>query len=101
ECGRGNSLAAREDELDQERDVFDSLPQWRHLNRKDTQPVEQVFPEIAFLDQGAQIAIGCGNHSDIDFPQDHIAKAPDLPLLKGAQQLRLKTPRSVRDFVEE
>src|SRR3954469_24921254 len=31
------------------RNVFTSLPEWRHLDWKNIQPIKQIFPELSFL----------------------------------------------------
>src|SRR5260370_27826796 len=51
--------------FDQHRDVSSSLPQRRHLNRKNVEPVKQIAPEHARGDGSLQVAVRSSNHPNI------------------------------------
>src|SRR5260370_19363051 len=51
--------------LDQQGNVLSSLPQSRHLNRKNVEPVKQVAPEHARGDGSLQVAVRSSNHPNI------------------------------------
>jgi len=73
----------------------------RHGDRKDIQPVPQIFPESAFGDLLLQIAIGGGDDADIDFDRAGAAHALELAILDHAQQLRLQFQRQFADFIQK
>jgi len=87
--------------VNEQRKIFQAAAERRNLNGKDVQPVVQVFPELASADHRHQFTIRRGDHAQIQLACDHIADTAQLPVLQHAQQLGLKTPRRVRDFVEE
>ena len=42
----------------QQRNVLGALPQRRHANRKNIQPVKQILAEFLFIDHRPEVAIG-------------------------------------------
>ena len=44
--------------LDQQRDVFCAIPQWRQMNGDDMDPVEEIFPHPSFADRHLEIPVG-------------------------------------------
>src|ERR1700686_2966496 len=51
--------------LHQQRHVFASFPQRRHLNRKDVKSVKQVAPEPACGNGIIEVAVGSGDYPNI------------------------------------
>jgi hypothetical protein len=49
----------------------------------------------------AQVAVGRGDHADVDPRRPGLAHAPDLTLLQHAQELRLQVEGQLADLVEE
>ncbi len=85
----------------QERDIPGSLPQRRHLDAEDVQPVKQILPELSGTSQRSQIAVGRGDDANLEVAVDGIAQTPDLFFLENSKELHLKSPRRVGDLVEE
>lgn len=56
----GLTRIAIEEVVDQQRDVFPSLPQRRYLEGEHVQSIEQVLPELSTLDLRIQVAVGRG-----------------------------------------
>ena len=48
-------------------DVFLPLTQRRHDHLHNIEPIKQIFPETSFFHFLAQVLVGRGNHSYIDF----------------------------------
>src|SRR5437867_1492309 len=85
ERGGRHLFSAAENRVHQKRNVIQPLSQRRHLNGKDSQPVKQIFAEVASMDERAQVAIGGCNDSKIQLPRDDVAQTPNLPILQRAQ----------------
>ncbi len=93
---------ARQEVLDERRNVFAALAQRRHGQVNDVQPVEQVLAERALGDHVAQVAVGRGDDAHVDAA--HRAIGADLLQLAGLQepqQQALHAQRHLADFVEE
>jgi hypothetical protein len=52
--------------IDEQRDVFRALPEWRDGDGEDIEPVEQIFPEPAILDLFLQVPVAGRDDPDID-----------------------------------
>ena len=77
------------------------MPERRNLNRKDVQTIVEIFPEFGFVNHRSQVAIRRRDYTQVEAARYDIAEPAKLPVLKHPQQLCLKTPRSIRDFIEE
>src|SRR5712671_7519739 len=51
--------------FDQERDVFRTLAEGWHTDRKDVEPVKQILPECSSRNRSLQIAVGRGQDADV------------------------------------
>src|SRR5215469_9749912 len=69
--------------------VLAALAQWRHLNWKNTQPIEEVLSEAASFDVILKVAIGRGDDADVDFACARITNALDFLFLQDTKQFRL------------
>src|SRR5215467_8085967 len=65
-----------DEEVDEGKNVLSALAQRRDENGDDGEAVIEVLAEVAFADGFFEIAIGCGDHADIDL---HVAHASDAP----------------------
>jgi hypothetical protein len=92
---------AREEVVDEERDVVQAVAQRRHLDVHDVQPVEEVVAEPAGTHLGGQVAVRRRDHADVDGDREARADRRHLALLDGAQELRLQRERYLGDLVEE
>ncbi len=63
--------------------------------------MEQVAAELPLIDQFGQVAVGCGDHPDIDRDDGVAADAADFLFFQGAQQARLQGLGQVADFIEK
>ncbi len=89
------------EELSQLRQVFQPVPQRRHEDRHDVEPIVEVFAELARFDLFFQVAIGRGDEADIDRQRLGAADALELSFLQDAQQLGLKRRGNLADLIEE
>src|SRR5262245_607813 len=92
---------AVEEVIDERRDVLAPLAQRWKVDRDDVDAVEEVLPERPVTDHGLEAAMCCGDDPDVDTDALLRSDRPDLPLLKGAQQLALHPQAHVADLVEE
>ena len=85
----------------QQRNVAAALAQGRQGDRKDIEPVVQIAAKASFAHVLGQVAIGRGDHADVDVDGPGIAEPLDLPFLQHAKQLGLDFERQLADLVEE
>ena len=71
------------------------------LNRKDVEPVEQVFAKRVFDDPLLEIPVRGGDNPHVHGYRFRTSEPFDLPLLQHAEQLDLHLGRQVADLVEE
>src|SRR4051794_7223535 len=90
-----------QEEVREERDVFETLAQRRDLDREDIQPVVEILAHLAVDDRLLRIAIRRGDDARFDVDLLVAADAPELAFFEHAQQLDLELDRHLRDFVEE
>src|SRR5262249_32454736 len=65
----------------EQREVTASLSQWRHFDRKDVQPIEQIAAKSAGVHRRLQIAIRRRNHPNVDLDRAHASDALEFALL--------------------
>ncbi|MDT4824412.1 hypothetical protein FQZ97_576590 [compost metagenome] len=94
-------LHARDELVDQQRNVFHTLAQRRHLDGEYVEAVIEVFAEAAGLDHLLEVLVGGGDDAHIDVLRLVAAHALEGALLQHAQQLDLHRQRHVADLVEE
>ena len=87
--------------IDQQQNVLRAAAQWGQVNGDYIKPVEQVFTEPAFTHQSAQINVGGGDHPHIHLDLMDSAQVHKFPVLKHAQDLRLRFQAHGADFVQE
>ena len=89
-------------EVDRQRqDVGRTLAKRRQAQVDDVEAEVKVLAEPAGARLLLQLAVGRGEHADIDFDRMAAADPVDLPLLYGAQQLGLETDIHLADFVQQ
>ena len=89
------------DRGDQQRDVVGALAQRRQRDLEDGEPVVEIGAEPAAVDVGAQVAVGRGDHANVDGDARRAADPLHGPALEHAQELRLQIEIEVADLVEE
>ena len=52
--------------FDQQRNVRDSFSQWRHLDRYDIEPVQEIFAKFALRYERVQITMRCCEHPHVN-----------------------------------
>ena len=82
-------------------DVVAALAQRRHLDGKNVEPVIEILAEFAFPRRLLEIAIGGGDHANVDFLRPRAAHGLKLPFLQHAQQLDLEVDGQLADLVEK
>src|SRR5690554_2867628 len=68
---------------------------------KDIEPVQQILPELALVDEVFEAPIRCRNQTHVNGPRFVIADPTDFPLLKGAQEFYLHAQGCIRNFIQE
>ena len=71
------------------------------MDLDDAQTVVEVFAEFIIADGPLEVAVGGGNHADIDLQRPCFADSQHFALLEHAEQLHLQRRRRVADFVKE
>ncbi|MNZ11188.1 hypothetical protein D3C78_280510 [compost metagenome] len=94
-------LHARDELVDQQRDVFHPLAQRRHLDGEDVEAVVEILAEAAGLDHLFEVLVGGGDDAHVDVLGLVAADPLEGALLQHAQQLDLHLQRHVADLVEE
>jgi hypothetical protein len=87
--------------LGQRNDVAGALAEGRGGERKDAQPVIEVFAKLAGCNVLTQIAVGRGDHAHIERDLRAAADALDFAFLQNAQQLGLQADIHLADFIEQ
>ena len=82
-------------------DVVTPFAQRRQAQSHHIEAMQQVGAELAALDLGFQILVGCGDDAHIAADQLAAADAIELSGGKHAQQARLQGQRHVANLVEE
>ena len=76
--------------LGEQRDIALASAQRRQRDDLETQPVEQIGAEPAFLDQPRQMLVGGGDDPHIDLNRPRRADAGDLAIFDRPQQAVLR-----------
>ena len=97
----GHFGGARHEVSDQRRDILAAMAERRHPQRHHAQAVEQVLAEAPFRDALGQVAIGRGDHPNVDLDVPGAAHALEALVLEHAHDLALRLERHVRDLVEQ
>ena len=71
------------------------------LHRKHVEPEIEVLAKPAALHLLLEVAVGGGDHADVDRAGALLADALEIALLQHAQQLALQLERDFADLVEE
>src|SRR5579862_531897 len=87
--------------MHEHQDILAALAERRQLNGDDVEPVVQVGTEGALAHAAVQVAVGGGDHADIDAHRLPAADARKLPLLEHAQDLGLGARWHLADLVQE
>src|SRR6516165_4073613 len=85
----------------QQRNVFSSFLERRHVNGDDAQPIVQVFPELLQADSLHQIGVGCCHDTNIHSDWSVRTEPSQLFLLQYAQQLDLEARSGFGDLIEK
>ena len=88
-------------EIRQQRGVARARPQGRKGDHVEGEPVQEICPEVASLNHGGQVAIGCGDDPDIGAEHFLTAQTLVFAILDHAQQLFLHTGGRSGDLVQE
>ena len=81
--------------------VFLPLPQRRHPDGDDVQPVVEVLAELSLADPVEQVAVGRRHDAHVDLDPLGATDSLDSPLLQEAQDLGLEDDVHLADFVQE
>jgi hypothetical protein len=94
-------LDLAEDVIDEEAEVARALAEGRQAKDRDGEAVEEILAEAAGSHLGHQVAVGRGDHPDVDLARVRLADALDLPFLKDPQELDLGGEGELAELVEE
>ena len=81
--------------------VLPSLAQRRQLDHDHVQPVEEIFPKGAVVDEALQIDVRRRDDAHVDLDGIDAAQSHELALLDDPQELRLGVEGHGADLVEE
>src|ERR1039457_3763442 len=90
-----------DEKLYKQRNVRATLAQRRHDDGKHVETVIQIRAERAGADCLLQIAVGGGNHANVDLELLGAAHAPERAALQNSQELRLHFQGKISNFVQE
>ncbi len=94
--GQGNAPFAAEfveKMVDQQRNVLDSFPQGRHMQRYDAQPIKEVLAKPSFFDFLFQILGRGAEQADVNLCGPGAAQTLAFPGFKHPQQFGLQAQR--------
>src|SRR5436309_9616336 len=95
------AVEARDEVLDERREVVAPLSKRRERDREHAQPIVEIAAELARLDHAPEVAVRGGDDADVEPPHAGSAERPHLAVLHDAQELRLERGQEVLDLVEE
>jgi hypothetical protein len=72
-------LHALQQGVDDEREIFQPIAKWRHVERDHRQAEEQVFPEGAAIHLALEVAVRRGDDPHVDVAGVHLAEPANLP----------------------
>jgi hypothetical protein len=87
--------------LNQQRNVFPSFAERRHLDRKNIEPVIQVTPKRTPSDGRLQVSIRGGNHPDIRLDGFSSTNTLKFMFLQNTQESDLGLGSQLSDLIEE
>ncbi len=87
--------------MHQQRNVFRPFAKWRHVDRKNIQPVIEIAAKLLFFNQLRQVGIGRRHYAHVHSQRARTSESFEFLLLKHAQQFRLQIEWNVLDFVEK
>ena len=87
--------------MHQQRNIFATLPQRRKIDADHVEAIEEIFAELAFPHQLAEIDVGGGDDAHIHLNLLHAAQMHELAVLQHAQNLALRVHAHGADFVQE
>src|SRR5215213_2923558 len=90
-----------EEVVDQNRNVVASLPKRWNVNRQHVDAVIEIVTEATVSHHRAQVAICGGDHAHVHVHFVCTTNAPDLSLLKRAQEFGLHADVKLSDLVKE
>src|SRR5437870_12234563 len=71
------------------------------MDADDVESIVEVVPERLRLDGAGEVAVGGGEHAEVDVDRPVVSHAPDRSLLEDPQELGLDARRRLTDLVEE
>ena len=95
------SLLLGDEMPDQQRNVVAPQSKRRDLNRKDGQPIVEIWAEAVCFHRMPQVTVGCGHDADVDFASFCRADSLKFAFLEHSQQFRLQFGIEFADFVQE
>src|SRR6185503_13624090 len=87
--------------VDKDRNVFASLTKRWHIDGENVDSIVKIISETTVGYHRAQVAVRGGNHANIDGNLMCSADAPDLSLLKRAQEFCLHRYVEFSNLIEE
>ena len=85
----------------QQWNVFRAFPQGWNVNRKNIQPVKQIFAKFLLLNHLSEVAIGGCDQAGIGVNSPCASQPLEFSLLEHTQQLGLQLDGNIPDLVEE
>ena len=76
--------------MNKDRDILPSLAKWWYLNRKNTEPVKQIPPELMVADHQRQVPMRRRDKANVNMNGLVASQPLELLFLQRAQQLWLQ-----------
>ncbi len=92
---------APQEALGEERDVLAPLAERREIEPDHVQAVVQILTELAALDFAFHVAVGRGEHADVDRKLLSATDRAHAALLKHAEEFHLERVRELAHLVEQ
>src|SRR6516165_7660594 len=86
---------------DQFRNVLDTLPQGRNVDREYFQPIVQILAKRRLLHHCEQITMGRSDQANVNPMRVIAPKSLEFLFLQDSQQLRLKLQGDIADFIKK
>src|ERR1700730_2155057 len=85
--------------MHQHRNVFTPFAKRRNLNWENIQAVKEVFAELTVANHALQIAVRCGNQTNVYTNRFRTSQAFKFAFLQSAQQLWLQLETNIANFI--
>src|SRR3972149_2612134 len=87
--------------MDERKDVFGALPQWRNIDLDHIEAVVQVLAKSSGAHGLLQVAVGDGNDANVYRKVAHAADTANALVFQNSQHLGLQNQRHFTDLIQQ